>query len=223
MKRLSTLLFAGLAVAMTAATVPAAEYDRYERGYPPPPPSSPPPRAAYARPPQHAAFGQTYFFLHGGAFEPNDSSDGLAGYDSGGSFDLGFGSRVSPILAIEGTVGGFGADRGPDEVRVVPLTVGVRLILPNPILEPYVGGGVGFYFVDLKEPFNFGGIGTDDSDATAGGYLSLGLDAWLNPRVALNLEGKYHMATPTFTNNAGTSFDVDVSGWAVSLGVRLGF
>ncbi len=222
MKRVYTLLFAGLAGAATAATVPAAEYDRYERGYPPP--SSPPPRAAYARPPQHAVFGQTYFFVHGGGFEPNgDSNDGLGVYDSGFNFDAGIGSRVSPILAIEGTIGGYGADGGPNEVRVVPLTVGVRLILPNPIIEPYVGGGVGFYFVDLKEPLNFGGIGTDDSDATGGGYVSLGLDAWLNPRVALNLEGRYHMATPTFTNNAGQEFDVDVSGWAVSLGVRLGF
>ncbi len=223
MKRISTLFFAGLAVAAVASTVPAAEYDRYERGYPPPPPSSPPPRAAYARPPQHATYGQTYFSVHGGGFEPNDSGDGLAGYDSGFNFDVGVGSRVSPFLALEGTIGGYGADGGPNEVRVVPLTIGARLILPNPIIEPYVGAGIGFYFADLKEPLNFGGIGTDDSDATAGGYVSLGLDAWLNPRVALNLEGRYHMADPTFTNNAGQDFDVDVSGWAISLGVRLGF
>ncbi len=223
MKRVFTLLFAGLAVAATAATVPAAEYDRYERGYPPPPPSSPPPRAAYARPPQHAVFGQTYFFVHGGGFEPNDDSDGLAGYDSGFNFDAGIGSRVSPILAIEGTIGGYGADNGPNEVRVVPLTVGVRLILPNPIIEPYIGAGVGFYFADLKEEAVGGFPGIDDSDATGGGYVSLGLDAWLNPRVALNLEGKYQMAKPTFTDNLGRDIDVDVSGWTVSLGVRLGF
>ncbi len=216
MKRIFTLVFAGLAVAAVAATAPAAEYDRYERGTPP---SAPPPRAAYARPPQHAVYGQLYLFVHGGGFAPNDDSDGLIGYDSGFNFDAGFGSRVSPILAIEGAVGGYGADRGPDEVRVVPLTVGIRLILPNPIIEPYVGGGVGFYFADLKEPIN----GIDDSDATGGGYVSLGLDAWLNPRVALNLEGKYQMAKPTFTNDIGQEIDVDVSGWTVSLGVRLGF
>ncbi len=220
MKRIFTLVFAGLAVAATAATVPAAEYDRYERGTPP---SAPPPRAAYARPPQHAVYGQTYFFVHGGGFEPNDDSDGLAGYDSGFSFDVGFGSRVSPILAIEGAVGGYGADRGSDEVRVVPVTVGLRLILPNPIIEPYVGAGVGFYFASLKEPRADPFVDIDDSDTTAGGYVSLGLDAWLNPRVALNVEGKYQMAKPTFTAAAGNSFDVDVSGWTVSLGVRLGF
>ena len=220
MKRILTLLFGGLVVAVTATTVLAADYDRYERGYPP---SSPPPRGAYARPPQHAVYGQTYFILHGGVFEPNDSSDGLTGYDSGWNFDVGVGSRVSPILAVEGTIGGYGADNGPNEVRVVPVTVGGRLIIPNPFLEPYVGGGVGFYFANLKEvPVGtFSGI--DDSDTTFGGYVSLGLDAWLNPRTALNIEGKYHIANPTFSTNAGSSVDVDVSGWTVNLGVRLAF
>ncbi len=216
MKKIFMLLCAGLAVATAAATAPAAEYDRYERGYPP---SSPPPRAAYAPPPRHAVFGQTYFFVHGGLFEPNDFSDGLEGYDQGWNFDFGIGSRVSPILAIEGTAGAYGADRGPDEVRVVPVTVGARLILPNPILEPYIGAGVGVYFADLKEPIN----GIDDSDTTVGGYVSVGLDAWLNPRTALNIEGKYHMANPTFSTNFGPSVDVDVSGWAVNLGVRFAF
>ena len=215
MKRIQTLLFSGLVVAAAATTVLAADYDRYERGYPP---SSPPPRGAYARPPQHAVHGQTYFILHGGVFEPNDFSDGLEGYDSGWNFDVGVGSRISPILAVEGTIGGYGADRGPDEVRVVPVTVGGRLVIPNPFIEPYVGGGIGFYFVNLKEPVN----GIDDSDTTVGGYVSLGLDAWLNPRTALNIEGRYHMANPTFSSSFG-DVDVDVSGWAVNLGVRLAF
>lgn len=220
MKRILLLLLAGLVVAAGATTVVAADFDRYERGYPP---SSPPPRPGYGPPPRHAAYGQTYFVLHGGLFEPNDFSDGLRGYDQGWNFDVGVGSRVSPILAIEGMVGAYGADGGPNEVRVVPVTVGARLVLPNPVVEPYVGGGVGVYFTHLKEPLSFGGIGTDDSDTTVGGYVSLGIDAWLNPRTALNVEGKYHIANPTFTNNAGGSFDVDVSGWAVNLGVRLAF
>ncbi len=219
MKRILAILLAGLGIAAVAASAVAAEYDRYERGYPP---SSPPPRSAYAPPPRHAAYGQTYLFVHGGLFEPNDSLDGLAGYDQGWSFDVGVGSRVSPILAIEGTIGAYGADNGPNEVRVVPVTVGARLVLPNPVIEPYVGGGVGVYFAKLKEPFAFG-VGIDDSDTTVGGYVSLGLDAWLNPRTALNIEGKYHVANPTFTANDGISTDVDVSGWAVNLGVRLAF
>lgn len=211
MKRILTLIFAVLAVAAAATTVLAADYDRYERGYPP---SSPPPRAAYAPPPRHAVHGQTYFFAHLGLFDPNDSAEGLRGYDSGGSFDLGIGSRVSPNLAVEGTFGGYSADVGPNEVTVAPLTFGVRLIVPHPFLEPYVGGGLGLYFSDLDEPSS----GINDSDTTFGGYGSLGIDAWLNPRTALNFEGRYHWVEPQFDG-----IDVKVGGWTVSMGVRVSF
>jgi len=80
------------------------------------------------------------------------------------------------------------------------------------VIEPYIGAGLGIYFAGLEEP------GIDDSDTTIGGYGSLGLDAWLNPRTALNFEGKYHWVEPTFNG-----IDVDVSGWTLSLGVRISF
>jgi hypothetical protein len=215
MKKIAALFLSGFFVATLSATAPAQDrYDRYER-YPGGGP--PPPRAAGAPPPQHAVYGQPYFFGHVGFFEPNNDAPtltggGLGGYDTGGSFDIGIGSRVSPILAIEGALGGFSAERGPDEVTVVPLTFGVRLIVPHPVIEPYLGAGLGMYFADLKEP------GIDDSDATVGGYVSIGMDAWLNPRMALNFEGKYHFAEPRFNG-----IDVDVSGWTLGMGVRISF
>jgi outer membrane protein W len=88
----------------------------------------------------------------------------------------------------------------------------VRLIVPHPVIEPYLGAGLGMYFADLKEP------GIDDSDATVGGYVSIGMDAWLNPRMALNFEGKYHFAEPRFNG-----IDVDVSGWTLGMGIRISF
>jgi opacity protein-like surface antigen len=217
------LILAGLFVAATAATAVAAEYDRYERaprGGPPGEYAPPPPRrGAYVPPPRHAQYGQPYFFAHLGIFEPNNELDGLRGYDSGGNFDIGVGSRVSPLFALDGTFGGYGADRGSDEARVVPLTIGGRLIIPHPFLEPYVGAGLGLYFSSLDEPVN----AIDDTSTDVGGYLSLGADFWLNPRVALNFEGKYHWVDPTFETNAGSDVDVDLSGWAVNLGVRFSF
>jgi hypothetical protein len=212
MRKSAVLVLVGLLSVALASAVMAAEYDRYQK-YGGPPPR----RGAGAQPPQHAVHGQTYFFGHVGLFEPNDddptlTGGGLGGYDTGGSFDIGIGSRVTPNLAIEGTFGGYGADRGPDEVTVVPLTFGARLILPAPVFEPYVGLGLGIYFADLNEP------GIDDSDTTIGGYGSLGLDAWLNPRMALNFEGKYHWVEPEFNG-----VDVDVSGWTLSLGIRIAF
>ena len=211
MRKSAVLFLTGLLCAALASAAWAQDrYERYER-------VPPPRRGASTPPPQHAVHGQTYFFGHIGLFEPNDddptlTGGGLGGYDTGGSFDIGIGSRVSPNLAIEGTFGAYGADRGPDEVSVAPLTFGVRLILPAPVIEPYIGAGLGIYFVSLDEP------GIDDSDTTVGGYGSLGLDAWLNPRMALNFEGKYHWVEPEFNG-----IDVDVSGWTVSLGVRISF
>ena len=215
----AALLCAGLFVAaLSSPAIAQPPYDRYERGYPP---GGPPPARALA-PPRHAVYGQPYFFAQAGIFEPNNSSNGLDGYDSGGNFNIGIGSRVSPILAVEGTFGGYSADVGPNEVTVVPVTVGIRLVVPHPFIEPYIGGGVGLYFADLKEPFSgIGGI--DDSDTTFGGYGSLGVDFWLNPRIALNLEGRYHWVEPTFQDAAGNEFDIKVGGWTANLGIRIAF
>ena len=220
-------------IAATAATAVAAEYDRYERGprggspgeYAPPPPR----RGAEAPPPRHAQHGQPYFFAHLGIFDPNDDLDGLRGYDSGGHFELGVGSRVSPVFAVDGTFGAYSAERGSDEAGVVPLTIGGRLIIPHPFIEPYVGAGLGLYFSSIDEGpassargfTSFSGI--DDTSADFGGYLSAGIDLWLNPRAALNFEGKHHFVEPTFRTNAGNDVDVNLSGWTVNLGVRVAF
>ena len=227
MRKRHALILAGLLVAATAATAVAAEYDRYERGprggspgeYAPPPPR----RGAEVPPPRHAQYGQPYFFAHLGIFDPNTDVDGLDGYDSGGNFDIGVGSRVSPLFAIDGTFSAYGTDRGSDEARVVPLTIGGRLIIPHPFIEPYVGAGLGLYFSSLDEAPRTGFSGIDDTSSDFGGYLSAGLDMWLNPRVALNFEGKYHWVDPTFEDNLGNSGDVNLGGWTANLGVRVAF
>ena len=209
MRKSAVLVLAGLLSLALASAAPAQPSDRYEKYWGPPPR-----RGAGAPPPQHAVYGQPYFFGHLGLFEPNTDRNGLEGYDTGGAFDIGIGSRVSPLLAIEGTFGAHRAERGSDEVSVAPLTFGARLILPSPVIEPYVGGGLGLYFTNLDEP----STGINDSDTTIGGYGSLGLDAWLNPRMALNFEGKYHWVEPKFNG-----VDVDVSGWTLNLGIRISF
>jgi len=227
MRKHLALVLAGLFVAATAATAVAAEYDRYERGprypdrgeYAPPPPR----RGAEVPPPRHAQYGQPYFFAHVGTFSPNDdtrdtASGGLRGYDTGGNFELGIGSRVSPYFAVDGTVGGYHASHGSDDVNVVPVTIGGRLIIPHPVIEPYLGFGLGLYATGLKDAYR----GIDGNKTNFGGYFSVGADFWLNPRVALNLEGKYHGVTSTFDSNLGTD-DVNLGGWLMNLGVRVAF
>ena len=237
MKKALVLALAGiLASGFVAMAGPAgaAEYDRYERETAAPPPPPPPPRRGAPPPPLRPAgfHAGPYLFGNIGIFEPSDYySDyyytyGLQGYSSGLSGNVGFGSRVSPIGAIEGTVGYFAAERGSDKASAVPVTIGGRLILPHPVFEPYIGGGLGVYFASLEEkPFSGPPAysGTDDSDTTIGGYFSMGMDFWLNPRTALNLEGRYQMVTPTFTTKAGSTFDLDMSGWELNFGFRFNF
>jgi hypothetical protein len=227
MRKLLALFLVVFTAVGVSVTGYAAEYDRYERGYrsdAPPPPPPPPRRAAEVPRQRHAQQGEPYFFARLGAFDPNEDVDGLKGYDSGGNFELGIGSRISPVFAVEGTVGGYGSERGSDEATVVPLTIGGRFIIPNPFIEPYLGGGLGLYFASLQEDPRLPGFsGIDDENTEFGGYLSLGVDFWLNQRTALNFEGKYHWVDATFQSNAGTDFDVNMGGWTVNLGVRLSF
>lgn len=220
MRKIPVLCFAAFLCVMFLSPAQAQPpgYDRYERGRPEAPPS----RAVESAPPRHAAHGQTYFFAHLGIFDPNSDLDGLAGYDSGGNFDIGIGSRVSPVLAIDGTFGAYSAEHGNNEAAVVPLTIGVRLTVPHPFIEPYIGGGLGLYFTSLEEPTSGVG-GIDETSTDLGGYISFGADFWLNPKIALNFEGKYHFVDPTFEDAAGNSWDVNMGGWAANLGVRVSF
>jgi len=245
MKKALVLALAGiLASGFVAVAGPAgaAEYDRYERGTaapPPPPPPSPappPPRRGAPPPPFRPAgfHAGPYLFGNIGVFEPNDYSNDyygtyyLSGYSSGPSGNVGVGSRLSPFGAVEGTVGYFSAERGSNKASVVPVTIGGRFIFPHPMFEPYVGAGIGAYFAKLEEdPIVFTTTlyypGTDDTDTTIGGYFSLGMDLWVNPRAALNFEARYQMVQPTFTDKLGGSFDLDMSGWELNVGIRINF
>ena len=220
MKRIAAGLFAVLFSAILSTAANAADpYDRYERDRRI---SPPPPRAADERPPQHARYGQPYFFGHIGVFEPNGDTDGLEFFDSGMNFDVGVGSRVSPALAVEGAIGSYSTDKQGLTATVVPLTIGVRVIIPSPFFEPYVGGGVGIYFTDVDFP-TLNGAGqvvgvTTETNSTMGVYGVAGIDAWLNPKMALNVEGKYHWAQPSIG-----PVDVNVGGWTLNLGIRISF
>jgi len=238
MKKFLALALVGCIAVGFAAGATAAEYDRYEREVPAPPPPKyqpapppPPPEYRPAPPPLRPVgfHAGPYFFGNIGIFEPSDYYDGyyyptynLSGYSSGLSGNVGFGSRLSPFAAIEGTVGYFSAERGSDEASVIPVTFGGRLIIPHPMFEPYMGAGIGVYFASLKENYT-STFYTNDDDTSIGGYISLGMDFWVSPKIALNLEGRYQMVVPTFTDNRGGSFDLDMSGWELNLGFRVNF
>ncbi len=218
MKKILALFLAVFAVLGLSVAGYAAEYDRYERGYR----GEAPPARVAAEPPRrqhHAQSGEPYIYGQLGIYDPNSESDGLRGYDSGGSTAVAFGSRLTPFFAIEGTLGYFGTEEGSSDVSVFPITMGGRFIIPNPFVEPYIGGGLGLYFSSLEESWS----AIDDDSADLGGYLSLGMDFWLNARVALNIEGRYHWIDASFEDDLGTGIDVDLSGWTANFGVRVSF
>ncbi|MFH1009095.1 MAG: hypothetical protein V1800_16600 [Candidatus Latescibacterota bacterium] len=160
-----------------------------------------------------APYGQPYFFGHFGIYQPNNSGDGLDGFDSGMNVEAGIGSNVSTNLAIDGTLGVYSAT-GRGSATVIPVTVGARLILPTGSIEPYVGAGVGLCYANVYQASR----NINGNQLAIGGYGSVGVDAWMTPRMALNLEGKYHWAEPSING-----YSVAVSGWLLNLGVRLAF
>ena len=135
-------------------------------------------------------------------FSPGGEDDG---YYVGG----GVGSRVTDMIALDLGLSTYKTEDHGVNVRVWPLLAGVRMILPNPVVEPYLGLGVGFFFVD---PEHY------DSDTSFGGHASVGVDAWLTPKAALNGELRYH-----FTDAEVDGYDVDADGASFALGLKVAF
>lgn len=214
--RRSIAVLVCMAVLLSCGIASAA--DRYERDRSAAPPPEPERRAASPRADRDRPYGfQPYVAARLGLFEGNTAFNGLKDYNTGTSFGIDFGGRISPVLAVEGALGMYGAQVTGDEVSVKPLTAGFRLIAPNPYVEPYFGAGLGLYLCSVDDSY----AGVNDDASTFGGYMSLGMDAWVNPRVAVNVEGKYHVAEPTLRYSDGTSAPVDLSGWAITFGLRI--
>lgn len=77
--------------------------------------------------------------------------------------------------------------------RLVPISLGLRYILPLPIAHPYVGAGIDYFFYNEDNPIK------TVVDATTGSHLLLGV--YLHPfekvPLALNLRAKFTSAEAT--------------------------
>lgn len=172
-------------------------------------PAPPPACAAEGGTPASGPWGAMYFFGHIGMFDPKDD---VKEFDTGLALDAGVGSKVTPNVAVDATLGFFNSDSDRGKVVAFPLTFGGRYLMPYEFLEPYLGAGVGFYPAKLDR----GPVG--DTAVGIGGYLSGGIDARLTAGAALNLEVKRHFARPEFDGN-GTS----IGGWTLMMGARFAF
>ena len=148
---------------------------------------------------------------HATVFNANDADDPVV--YGGGHIRL----RPLGFLGLEGLVDYRREEFATGRVTVerIPILASV-LLYPFSIgpLEPYLLGGVGWYFNRIDVEDN----GSEDSDRV-GGHAGVGLDLAISPQFVLHGDIRY-----VFTELDTTlTDDLDVDGWMATLGVTFYF
>jgi opacity protein-like surface antigen len=142
-----------------------------------------------------------------GAFVPNDES-----FDSDLLVEGLFEYYVRPRVSLR-TEFGFtdpGHSREPvDSLRQVPLRLDVNYNWEGGAWHPFVGAGVGAYFLRQKD----NGVAFGQTFTEPGINLGGGLEYFLNRRVTLKGEARYHRID-------SLPGGPDPSGWALTIGMK---
>ena len=163
------------------------------------------------------------FALFGSYWSPHDTADGSFG---GG---LMFSGSLGKVCAID--VRGSYFDRVTEtsgniepDVRIIPLEAGLRInFLSDKAVNPFIGGGVGYYFLDT----NLGEL-----EDEPGYYLIAGIEAGSPEGVSLYLEANYRKVDGTIHVEDPLSFlpiivdeetHVDFSGFGANVGLSWRF
>lgn len=159
-----------------------------------------------------------YVAIKAGVYAPTGDLDD-ADFDSGFNGEVALGHYVMPNLAIElgvgywlteasysetltdPTLGVTATMREEDEVRVIPVTITAKGVLPADMFELYLGAGIGWYFASFEADASmsvvymdvpYRGTGTfDDDDNVFGGHVVGGALINITERVFFGVEGKY--------------------------------
>jgi hypothetical protein len=131
--------------------------------------------------------------------------------------------------------------RQTTELTRVPVTAGLKFhLLPRgrsisryafipARFSPYVGGGAGAMYYNLKQygdfvDFETLDIFTDHFESDGAAFSAnafAGGDVWINPRIGLNFEGRYNWGKADL-NRAFSDFDnIDLRGWQLTAGLTL--
>jgi len=142
-----------------------------------------------------------------GAFVPNDES-----FNSDLLVEGLFEYYVRPRVSLR-TEFGFtdpGHSREPvDSLRQVPLRLDVNYNWEGGVWHPFVGAGVGAYFLRQKD----NGVPFGQTFTQAGVNLGGGLEYFLNRRVTVKGEARYHRID-------SLPGGPDPSGWALTIGMK---
>jgi opacity protein-like surface antigen len=170
-----------------------------------------------------------YVVVKGGFYAPSQSFD-LSDYNGGSQnhFDsktgidgeLDIGHYFLPMLAVEFGSGYFqskNSSTADSTLKVVPVLLTGKVVLPLGIFEPYGEFGIGAYFTKLDvtgSVSNFSGT----SDVAFGLHAGAGFNVDLSKQVFVGLEGRYLWARPDFGGQ-----DIKINGFTTTANIGLRF
>ena len=101
------------------------------------------------------------------------------------------------------------------EWRLTDYAVGIRMYKHNPENPnaTYVGAGVAFTQLELKDPGN----GIDGSDTSLAGYVRVGSFSKLGGDMSLGIDVRYRFSTEYEFNDASGTFKHAMDGWQTVL------
>jgi outer membrane protein W len=157
--------------------------------------------------------------------------DGSTGW--GADADIFLGDRISldigasmtplePTITRRRAVGAQTAD-----LDMIPITGILRWhLLPNSVIDPYIGGGAAYVLLDEGEN-GIDGLSEIDYQDDAGFVVNAGVGIRLGSRFGLNVDAKYvpleTNATAVVLNGGEAEAKVDISPIIVSAGLSLRF
>jgi len=135
------------------------------------------------------------------------------------AIELGAGyTKSSASLTISDTVTTLTVDA---DLTIIPVTLGVKGLLPMGNFEPYAMAGIGAYFAEVEGSASLTGVGsgsTSESDTAFGYYLGLGANFNITKEILLGIEWKYTWAKPNFFDE-----DVKIDGSLVTANIGYRF
>lgn len=139
--------------------------------------------------------------------QANDVED----FDNSLYGELAVGRYFHPNVAGELGIGYTKSD-GPAgrDVTIMPVTAGVKGVLPMGNVEPFATLGVGMYYSEAEGP------GFSEDDTVFGFFAGAGVNFNFTGNMFLGVEGKYFFAEPSFGSD-----DLEIDG--INLTANLGF
>lgn len=165
------------------------------------------------------AQGNNYVDIKLGLFQPNDETSGLKDFDTGGNFEVVFGHKFNPNLAIEWGIGYYSSEYSEEgyvcygyycypgklelTASAIPITVTLKGVAPlSPQVELYGGAGLGLYLATLEADLTVYGIGSvasaSENDSPLGFHIVGGGTFYLSDTMGLGMEIKWFTVEPDF-------------------------